>query len=108
MLQEEKYLQNQEENYDGELTGKVVVAIRPESIHLCKEGGKLSGVLDNKTFMGDVNDCYVRLPNGKGLRVIAPPETYDEYEIGDPINIDFNTFHVFEDDGTDAATKIVT
>ena len=95
-------------DYDGELTGKVVVAIRPESIHLCKEGGKLHGVLDNKTFMGDVNDCYMRLPNGKGVRIIAPPETYDDYEIGEPIGINFDTFHVYEDDGTDAATKIVT
>ena len=98
----DKYL-----DYD-ELTGKVVVAIRPESIHLCKEGGKLHGMLDNKTFMGDVNDCYVRLPNGKGVRVIAPPETYDEHEIGEYIEINFDTFHVYEDDGTDAATKIVT
>ena len=95
-------------DYDGELTGKVVVAIRPESIHLCKEGSKLHGVLDNKTFMGDVNDCYMRLPNGKGVRIIAPPETYDDYEIGEPIGINFDTFHVYEDDGTDAATKIVT
>ena len=95
-------------DYDGELTGKVVVAIRPESIHLCKEGGKLHGMLDNKTFMGDVNDCYVRLPNGKGVRVIAPPETYDEHEIGEYIEINFDTFHVYADDGTDAATKIVT
>ena len=86
----------------------MVVAIRPESIYLCKEGGKLHGVLDNKTFMGDVNDCYMRLPNGKGVRIIAPPETYDDYEIGEPIGINFDTFHVYEDDGTYAATKIVT
>ena len=65
-------------------------------------------MLDNKTFMGDVNDCYVRLPNGKGVRVIAPPETYDEHEIGEYIEINFDTFHVYEDDGTDTATKIVT
>ena len=95
-------------DYDGELTGSVVVAIRPENIHLARESGKLHGVLDNKTFMGDVNDCYVRLPNGKGIRVIAPPETYDEYEIGDNIFLDFDGFHVYEDDGTDAATKIIT
>lgn len=94
--------------YDGELRGKVVVAVRPESIHLTKENATLSGVLDNKTFMGDVNDCYVRLPNGVGLRVIAPPETFDMYEIGEDIGIEFSTFHVFEDDGTDTATKIVT
>ncbi len=95
-------------DYNGKITGDVVVAIRPESIHLCHEGGKLHGVLDNKTFMGDVNDCYVRLPNGLGVRVIAPPETYDEYEIGQEIGLDFDTFHVYEDDGTDTATKIVT
>ena len=95
-------------DYDGELKGNVVVAVRPESIHLSRESGKLHGVMDNKTFMGDVNDCYVRLPNGKGIRVIAPPETYDEYKIGEEIFIDFDTFHVYEDDGTDAATKIIT
>ena len=95
-------------DYDGERQGNVVVAVRPESIHLSRESGKLHGVMDNKTFMGDVNDCYVRLPNGKGIRVIAPPETYDEYEIGEEIFIDFDTFHVYEDDGTDAATKIIT
>ena len=95
-------------DYDGELKGNVVVAVRPESIHLSRESGKLHGVMDNKTFMGDVNDCYVRLPNGKGIRVIAPPETYDEYEIGEEIFIDFDTLHVYEDDGTDAATKIIT
>ncbi len=95
-------------DYDGDIKGNAVVAIRPESIHLSRESGKLHGIMDNKTFMGDVNDCYVRLPNGKGVRVIAPPETYDQYEIGENVFLDFDTFHVYEDDGTDAATKIIT
>lgn len=88
--------------------GKAVLAIRPESIHLRRDAGVLKGVLDSKVFMGDITDCFVRLPNGKNVRVIAPPEAYDEYNARDEVYLDFDSFHVYEDDGTGDATKIVT
>ena len=94
--------------YDGSVRGKAVLAIRPESIHLRRDTGVLKGVLDSKVFMGDITDCFVRLPNGKNVRVIAPPEAYDEYNAGDEVYLDFGSFHVYEDDGTGDATKIVT
>ncbi|HQQ90081.1 MAG TPA: ABC transporter ATP-binding protein [Oscillospiraceae bacterium] len=94
-------------DYDGELTGKVIVAIRPESIHLLKKGGILHGVLKTKVFIGDVNDCTVELPGGDTIRVIAPPETYDEYETGEEVGLEFGACHVYEDDGSDV-TRILT
>ena len=46
--------------YDGERTGKVEAAIRPENIFFA-EDGPLSGVMETVYYLGDVCDCRVRV-----------------------------------------------
>lgn len=93
--------------YAGPKTGKVIVALRPENVRLVPSGGSLRGKLQSKFYLGDVNDCRVDL-NGEILRVIAPPDTYDRINENDEVFLDVKEFIVFEDDGKDDHTRIVT
>ena len=46
--------------WNGTLTGKVLAAIRPENFCFSAEGG-LKGQLETQYYLGDVNDCRVRI-----------------------------------------------
>ena len=46
--------------YDGPRTGKIDVAIRPENLFFA-EDGILHGVLETQYYLGDVDDCRVRV-----------------------------------------------
>jgi iron(III) transport system ATP-binding protein len=94
-------------SYDGELTGDVVVAIRPENIQLTKVEGHLSGKLESMFFLGDVNDCRVAV-GSESLRVTAPPATYFDLEIGSELGLVISDFLVYPDDGRDDYSKILT
>ena len=85
--------------YDGEKRGKVEIAVRPERITLSKESGELSGVLETQYYLGDVNDCRVRVGE-VSFRVIAPPETYQTMKPGDTVYLTFREKMVFDDDGS--------
>lgn len=87
-------------DYDGPLTGNVIVAIRPENVVLADTAGKLHGKLKSKFYLGDVNDCRIDL-NGVVLRVEAPAETYDSMRIGQTVYLELKDFIVYEDDGGD-------
>ncbi len=85
--------------WEGELRGKVLLAVRPERVTLSKEAGELRGTLQNQYYLGDVNDCRVRV--GKALfRVIAPPETFGAMSVGDQVYLTFREKMVFPDDGS--------
>ena len=45
--------------YDGDVTGKVDVAIRPENLRIIGGEAHLHGKIVSEFFMGDVNDCRV-------------------------------------------------
>ncbi len=93
--------------YNGPLTGRVVVAIRPENVQIMDGPSLLNGRLQSKFYLGDVNDCRVSL-NGEILRVIAPVETYDQVQVDAEIHLDVKEFLVYPDDGSDELLKIVT
>lgn len=95
--------------YDGVYKGKVVVAIRPENMSLLP-GGKqsLKGKLTNTFYLGDVTDCRVDLGGGQYLRVIANGRSYDALTEGGEVTVYIDDFLVFEDDGRDDHTQIVT
>ncbi len=94
--------------YAGDKRGRVTVAVRPERITLSLTGGDLRGTLETQYYLGDVNDCRVRVGEA-AFRVIAPPETYMGMKPGDTVYLTFREEMVFEDDGSlDEKLKIKT
>ena len=83
--------------YDGPRTGKVEVAIRPESIYFTPDG-ELEGTLESQYYLGDVDDCRVRV--GETLvRVIANGYEYKGLKEGMRVKMSIRGFMVFEDNG---------
>ena len=83
--------------YDGPRTGKVDVAVRPENIRF-SEDGTISGVLETHYYLGDVDDCRVRVGDAL-VRVITNGREHKLREIGQPVRLEIMDMMVFEDDG---------
>jgi iron(III) transport system ATP-binding protein len=89
--------------YQGPCTGKVVVAIRPENIVLSPPktasfpSGVLEGALFSMFYLGDINDCRVKIDN-EIFRVIAGSDSFDSLKEGQKITIGLKEFLVFEDE----------
>ncbi len=83
--------------YAGPRTGKVEVAIRPENIFFA-ENGPLSGVLEAQYYLGDVDDCRVRVGDTL-VRVIANGYEFKNLTDGQKVSLDVRECMVFEDDG---------
>ena len=84
--------------YDGDKTGKVYVAVRPENIHF-SENGELSGILETQYFLGDTDDCRVRTGDTL-VRIITDGHAYSAMKEGDSVRFDISEFIVYEDDGS--------
>ena len=82
-----------------ERTGKVEVAIRPENIHMSKTEGDIRGTIETMYYLGDVNDCRVRVGDAV-VRVIAEGYSYREFSLGDEVLLTVREFIVFDDDGS--------
>ncbi len=83
--------------YEGERTGKVEVAIRPENLYFT-ENGALRGVLEAQYYLGDVDDCRVRVGDTL-VRVIVNGYEFKHLREGQEVSIGIRDFMVFEDDG---------
>ena len=84
--------------WGGNLTGKVLAAIRPENI-VFSEDGPLKGVLETQYYLGDVNDCRVRVGE-TSVRVITGGYLYGEMKTGREVALQVREMMVFPDDGT--------
>jgi len=84
--------------YDGEKRGRIELGVRPERINISKESGELEGILDYQFYMGDVNDCRVRIGD-KTVRVVAQPESYHSMQPGDKVYLTFREKLIFDEDG---------
>ena len=84
--------------YDGPRTGKVEVAVRPENLFFSPDG-LLNGILENQYYLGDVDDCRVRVGDVL-VRVIANGYEYKTLKIGQNVRINIRDFMVFADDGS--------
>ncbi|MBR3585574.1 MAG: ABC transporter ATP-binding protein [Oscillospiraceae bacterium] len=83
--------------YNGPRTGKIDVAIRPENLFFA-EDGILHGVLETQYYLGDVDDCRVRV--GETLvRVITNGYEHQNLKEGQPVRLGVRDYMVFEDDG---------
>jgi iron(III) transport system ATP-binding protein len=76
--------------------GKAVIAVRPENIMLMATGGRLSGTLVHKFYLGDAIDWRVNV-QGTVIRVIDKSMGDQGYSIGDQIGLDINRYMVFPD-----------
>ena len=83
--------------YDGARRGKVDVAIRPENFFFAPDG-VLSGVLETQYYLGDVDECRVRIGDTL-VRVITNGYAYKELRNGRQVRLGIRDFLVFEDDG---------
>ncbi len=94
--------------YKGELTGNVIVGIRPEQVKYAKDGqGTLSGTVKSHFYLGDVDDSRVDLGAGKELRVIGDPYESMGIEVGRQMQLDVRNFLVYPASGEDFR-KILT
>ena len=84
--------------YDGPRTGRVDVAVRPENLYF-SEDGPLEGVLETQYYLGDTDDCRVRVGDAL-VRVIVGGYEYRRLATGQPVRLALRDFMVFEDDGT--------
>jgi len=92
-------MNNQSILYDGPKTGKVEVAIRPENLFFTTpEEGQLTGVLESQYYLGDVDDCRIRVGDSL-VRVIAPGYAFKDLTDGQQVGIGVRDFLVFDDDG---------
>ncbi len=83
--------------YDGPRKGGVDVAIRPENLYFAADG-PLSGTLESQYYLGDVDDCRVRVGDTL-VRVIVNGHEYKTLTPGQPVRLGIRDFMVFEDDG---------
>ena len=83
--------------YDGPRRGKVDVAVRPENIAFDGDG-TLCGTLESHYYLGDVDDCRVRVGDAL-VRVITNGREYKSRQLGQPVRLAIRDMMVFEDDG---------
>ncbi len=83
--------------YTGPRTGKIDVAIRPENLFFA-EDGILHGVLETQYYLGDVDDCRVRVGDTL-VRVITSGYEHQNLKEGQAVRLGVRDFMVFEDDG---------
>ncbi len=85
--------------WQGEHRGKVLLAVRPGQVDLSLQEGELRGILQNQYYLGESNNCMVRVGDAV-FQVSAPPETYSEMKPGDTVWLTLRKKMVFEDDGS--------
>ncbi len=83
--------------YAGPRSGRVEVAIRPENLYFT-ENGALNGTLETQYYLGDTDDCRVRIGE-TAVRVIVSGYEYQKLRNGMPVSLGVRDFMVFEDDG---------
>ena len=93
--------------YTGNLSGKVVLTLRPENVKIVSSDGDLTGTIQNMYYLGNENDCRVDL-GGVSLRIIADPHTFDALSAGQKVDMKIQDELVYADDGKDDQYKILT
>ena len=88
--------------------GKVIFAVRPENILLSKEDDGIRGKIERMYYLGDVNDCRVRVGSAL-VRVICEGLSHRCFSEGDDVLLTIREFILFPDDGgMDEQLKIRT
>ena len=94
--------------YAGNLTGDVILTLRPENIRIVEGAGDLTGTIRMMYYLGNENDCRVDLGNGVMLRVVADPHTFDDLSLDQQVSLKIQDELVYQNDGSDNRDKILT
>jgi iron(III) transport system ATP-binding protein len=96
--------------YDGHVSGKAEIAVRPENIKILSgdddPSGGISATVSSVYFMGEYTDFRVTVGLSE-LRINAPALMYNSFKTGDAVKISIGDFMVFADEG-EAARDILT
>ena len=90
------YLENTDISFPNEknLSGKVVLAVRPENISLHKDHGMIEGLLHHHFYLGDSIDYRVQV-KGHFIRVIVKGAEFGKFKDGDKVFLDFDKVLTF-------------
>ena len=91
-------MENQSIACPGPYNGKVYAAVRPENL-LFTDDGELSGILETQYYLGDVDDCRVRIGSTL-VRVITDGAAYRSMQKGQKVRLTVRDLMVFPDDGS--------
>ena len=90
--------------YDGvrkavadDLNARFQAGVRPENLFFAEEG-PLSGTLEKQYYLGDVDDCRVRIGDTL-LRVITGGYLFSTMSVGQSVRLQIRDMMVFPDDG---------
>jgi len=84
--------------WNGERTGRIIAAIRPENIRIDPEG-PLEGTLQSHYYLGDTEDCRVQVGKAS-VRVILSGRDHRGLRDGQALRLDVRDCMAFEDDGS--------
>ena len=90
------YLENTDIAFPNEkaLSGKVILAVRPENISLHKDRGMIKGLLHHHFYLGDSIDYRVRVKD-HFIRVIVKGAEFGRFRDGDEVFLDFDKVLTF-------------
>jgi len=95
--------------YDGPHSGEVIAAIRPEALRFVPAGeGHMNGVLQSRSFLGDVFDCRIEIASQLKLRVRF--ETFSSYvpQQGEQVGLEVISCMVFPTGSVEQELEIKT
>ena len=90
------YLENTDIAFPNEkaLSGKVILAVRPENISLHRDRGMIKGLLHHHFYLGDSIDYRVRVKD-HFIRVIVKGAEFGRFRDGDEVFLDFDKVLTF-------------
>ena len=81
------------------MDGDGYISERPGALHVFTEDGELSGTLETQYYLGDVDDCRVRIGSTL-VRVITDGAAYRRMQKGQSVRLTVRDLMVFPDDGS--------
>ncbi len=93
------FLKNTEHSFANpeNLTGEILIAVRPENIKMSKTAGMIKGVLKNRFYLGNAVDYRVQVQDHV-IRVIIQGIQYGTYTDGQDVYLDFEKVMLFKKD----------
>ena len=92
---------------EGQASGPVQVAVRPENILLGGPGEGIPGVMTRMYYLGDSTDCRVRVGETE-IRVVSDGFAYHRFREGEEVSVTVRGFRVFSGENVAEQLKIRT
>ncbi|MBQ9212292.1 MAG: ABC transporter ATP-binding protein [Clostridia bacterium] len=87
--------------------GAVTVGIRPENIHMSREGEGIPGTITRMYYLGDTTDYRVRVSQAE-IRIIADGASRSRFQLGDAVKLKILDRMIFPGENLQDQLKIRT